>query len=88
MTLESVKAERTDFGHFCIFIGPNVTPLEVWPQCEATLMHNTIVKMFLLDLWAWGAGCMNDYVGFLITVLYSICNCIIDSDMSEGKYIR
>ena len=27
----SVKAERPDFGQFCIFIGPNASPLEVWP---------------------------------------------------------
>ena len=26
-----VKTERTDFGHLCIFIGPNASPLEVWP---------------------------------------------------------
>ena len=27
----SVKAERTDFGHWCIFFGPNASPLEIWP---------------------------------------------------------
>jgi hypothetical protein len=27
----SVKAERTAFGHFCNFIGPNASPLKVWP---------------------------------------------------------
>ena len=27
----SVKAESTDFGHLCIFSGPNASPLEVWP---------------------------------------------------------
>ena len=26
----SVKAERMDFGHFCIFIGP-IASLKVWP---------------------------------------------------------
>ena len=26
-----VKAESTDFGYLCIFIGPNASPLEVWP---------------------------------------------------------
>ena len=31
---------------------------------------------------------MNDYAGFLITLLYSICSSIIESDRSKGKYIR
>ena len=31
---------------------------------------------------------MNEYAGFVITVLYSICSCIIESDRSIGKYIR
>ena len=32
-----MKAERTDFGQFCIFIGPNASPLEVWPLSEPAL---------------------------------------------------
>jgi hypothetical protein len=26
-----------DFGHLCIFIGPNDSPLKVWPQFEPAL---------------------------------------------------
>lgn len=31
---------------------------------------------------------MNEYAGFLMTVLCSICSSIIESDRSKGKYIR
>jgi hypothetical protein len=27
----SVKGKRTNFGHLCILIGPNASPLKVWP---------------------------------------------------------
>lgn len=52
------------------------------------LMYNTIVKMFLLDSWAQGAGCTNEYAVFLISLLHSVCSSIIESDRSKGKYIR
>jgi len=42
----------------------------------------------LLNFCAWGAGCMIGYAGFLITLLYSLCSSIIESDRSKGKYIR
>jgi hypothetical protein len=72
-----------------VYALPNACPIGVpdsFPMCDPSLMQNTIVKMFLLEFWAWGAGCMNECAGFLITVLYSICSSIIESDRSKGKY--
>ena len=69
---------------------PRQAPIGVpdsFPMCDPSLMHNTMVKMLLLD-FGRGADCMNEYAGFLMTVLCSICSSIIESDRSKGKYIR
>jgi hypothetical protein len=61
-----VKAERTNFGHLCIFIGPNASPLKIWPYSEPALTWDVVNDLITaLDFLGVCDQCPGRFLGII-----------------------